>query len=71
MGLDISLGLWYNSSRKGKVYGLTKLKYFVRANFWSDTKNEVARITKVGGKVICCGWNTMGIGKTRGFRMTL
>jgi len=38
--------------------------------YWADLKKEVARITKPGGKVICFGWNTMGIGKTRGFKMT-
>lgn len=40
-----------------------------RTNFWSDTKKEIARITKQGGKVICFGWNSMGIGKTKGFTM--
>ena len=37
--------------------------------YWGDCKTEIARITKKGGKVICFGWNTMGIGKSRGFRM--
>lgn len=41
-----------------------------RATFWSEIKNEIARITKVNGKVICCGWNSMGIGITRRFVMT-
>jgi hypothetical protein len=41
-----------------------------RATFWSDAKNEIARIVKPGGKVICCGWNSMGIGINRGFDMT-
>ncbi|MGG3989676.1 hypothetical protein [Bacillus smithii] len=36
-----------------------------RVNFWSDCKNEIARIVKPEGKVICFGWNSMGIGKTR------
>ena len=44
-------------------------KWDGRVNFWSDAKNEIARIVKPGGKVICFGWNTMGIGKTRGFAM--
>lgn len=38
--------------------------------YWGDCKSEIARITKKGGKVICFGWNTMGIGLTRGFTMT-
>jgi len=40
-----------------------------KMNFWSDTKNEIARIVKPGGKVICFGWNSMGLGKNRGFEM--
>lgn len=37
---------------------------------WSSAiKNEAARIIKPGGKVICFGWNTMGLGKNRGFKM--
>ena len=35
----------------------------------SRIKDEVARIVKPGGKVICFGWNTMGLGKNRGFRL--
>lgn len=33
-------------------------------------KDEVKRITKTGGKVICFGWNTMGMNKSRNFEMT-
>lgn len=37
---------------------------------WNSTiKNEVTRITKHGGKVITFGWNSMGVGKNRGFEM--
>lgn len=39
------------------------------AGYWSDCKDEVARILKSHGIVICCGWNSMGIGKNRGFDM--
>lgn len=46
------------------------IKWDGRMNFWSDTKNEIARIVKPGGKVICFGWNSMGIGLGRGFDMT-
>ena len=37
--------------------------------YWADCKNEIARILRVGGKVICFGWNSMGLGKNRGFEM--
>lgn len=37
--------------------------------YWSDCKNEMARIIEPGGKAICFGWTSMGIGKNRGFEM--
>lgn len=30
--------------------------------------DEIKRITKVGGKVLCFGWNSSGVGIKRGFR---
>lgn len=36
---------------------------------YSAVKDELARILKPCGYAICCGWNTMGIGLTRGFTM--
>ncbi len=41
-----------------------------RMSFWSNCKNEIARILKPNGKVLCFGWNSMGLGKNRGFQMT-
>lgn len=49
--------------------GIGGLKWDGRTTFWSDTKNEAARIIKPGGKVICFGWNSMGLGLNRGFKM--
>lgn len=40
-----------------------------RSSFWSNLKNEIARVVKPGGKVMCFGWNSQGIGKSRGFSM--
>jgi len=40
-----------------------------RSSFWSNMKIEIARIVKPHGKVLCFGWNSQGIGKTRGFEM--
>lgn len=52
-------------------YGMELLKIKpTMANYWSACKDEIARILKKDGKVICFGWNSMGIGKTRGFEMT-
>jgi len=46
------------------------IKWDGRATFWSQTKDEAARVIKLGGKAICFGWNSMGLGKARGFEMT-
>lgn len=32
--------------------------------------DEIARITKKGGKALCFGWNSAGVGKKRGFVQT-
>ncbi len=37
--------------------------------YWGDIKTEIARIIKPGGKAICFGWTSMGIGIKRGFKM--
>lgn len=38
-----------------------------RSSFYSTLKDEIARIVRVGGIAITCGWNTTGIGASRGF----
>ena len=40
-----------------------------QASFWGNMKKEVSRIIKDGGKVITFGWNSGGIGKTKGFKI--
>lgn len=47
----------------------SEVKWDGRTTFWSETKNEIARIIRPGGKVICFGWSSMGCGKSRGFEM--
>jgi len=52
-------------------YGMDKLNTKPTSmKYWGDCKTEMARAIKKGGKVICFGWNSMGIGKNRGFEMT-
>ena len=36
-------------------------------SFWARQKKEIARITKKGGVVITCAWNSGGIGAELGF----
>ncbi len=53
-----------------KSFGKENLTATVTSmKYWSDCKDEIARIVKHGGKAICCGWNSGGIGTNRGFRM--
>lgn len=37
--------------------------------YWARCRDEVARIVKPGGKAICCGWNTNGLGNQRLFQL--
>lgn len=39
------------------------------ATFWSDKKDIAATKIETGGYAICCGWNTTGFGKDRGFEL--
>lgn len=39
------------------------------SGYWKECRDEVARIVKPGGRVVSCGWNSNGIGMTRGFEM--
>lgn len=40
-----------------------------QSSFYGDRKKEVARVVKKGGKVLCFGWNSGGIGKNNGFEL--
>lgn len=37
--------------------------------YWKDLREQISRIMKPGGKVISFGWNSIGIGKTKGFEI--
>jgi hypothetical protein len=39
-------------------------------SWWADIKDEIARIVSPGGKAICFGWSSNGIGMSRGFTMS-
>ena len=49
--------------------GLKVSQKDTQSSFWGNLKKQIARITKKGGKIICCGWNSGGVGKTLGFDM--
>jgi hypothetical protein len=40
-----------------------------RSEYRARCKDEIARVVRKGGKAICFGWDSTGIGKTRGFEL--
>lgn len=52
-----------------KEAGIKVTGWHTSAGWGSAIKNETARVIKPGGKAICFGWSSMGIGKNRGFKM--
>jgi hypothetical protein len=40
-----------------------------KSSVWSNWKKEIARVVSPGGIVLSFGWNTVGIGKSRGFEI--
>jgi hypothetical protein len=66
---NIADGVLYDppySITQARMYGR---KEFSSMKYWADCKNEMARIIQPGGIAICFGWNSMGLGKNRGFEM--
>ena len=49
--------------------GLTPDKKWATTKFYTDVKNGLAKIIKLGGVCISFGWNTIGLGKKRGFEI--
>lgn len=52
-----------------KRLGKTVNMQTTQASYWSNQKDEIARIVKPSGIVISCGWNSGGIGAKRGFEI--
>lgn len=52
-----------------KSLGMTVNMETTQASFWCNLKIEIQRVLKFGGTALCFGWNSQGIGKTRGFEM--
>jgi len=62
----------YSPRQVSEVYkrlGRTVNFETTQASFWAKIKKEIARIVKPTGYVLCFGWNSNGIGLTRGFAM--
>jgi len=50
-----------------KGFGKEVTQETTQASWRSRHLDEITRILKPGGKAICFGWNSAGVGKTRGF----
>ena len=50
-----------------KRLGRTVNMQTTQSSFWGNLKKEVSRVIKPNGICISFGWNTNGIGKTKGF----
>lgn len=62
----------YSPRQISEIYngvGLPVNKETTQSTFWTKQKKEIARIVKIGGKVISFGWNSGGIGKKNGFEV--
>jgi hypothetical protein len=49
--------------------GKQVFKRDTQMDFWSDNKDQIKRILRPGGISISCGWNSMGMAKSRGFEI--
>ncbi len=70
---------WATNAAAGALYdppySITQARKYGRKEYgnkkyWASCKDEIARIIRPGGKAICCGWNSGGLGKGRGFTLT-
>ena len=52
-----------------KKLGRTVNMQTTQSSFWGNLKKEIARVTKKDAIVISFGWNSNGIGKTKGFEI--
>ena len=46
-----------------KKFGMSVNMETTQASYWSEQKEQIARIIKPNRTVITCGWNSGGIGK--------
>lgn len=54
------------SITQARMYGK---KEYASMRYWKQCKDELARLIMPGGKAICFGWNSNGLGKNRGFEL--
>lgn len=62
----------YSPTQVKRVYddiGIHVTHEETKTTFWSNAREEISRVIKKNGIVISCGWNSNGVGKTRGFEI--
>ena len=61
----------YNLSQLKECYDNIGIAFgqFEATKYFSQLKGKMSNIIKPGGIIICCGWNSNGVGKKRGFKM--
>lgn len=62
----------YSPRQVSEVYkkmGMSVNMQTTQASYWGNQKKEISRIVKKGGYVMTFGWNSGGIGKTKGFKI--
>lgn len=52
-----------------KGFGVEVTQETTQSTWRARHLDEIKRVLKAGGKALCFGWNSNGIGKTRGFEM--
>ena len=59
----------YSQRQLKEMYKDIGFSYDMNNSYWSNCKDEIARITRKTSKVLSFGWNSNGIGKNRGFEI--
>ena len=59
----------YSQRQLKEMYQNIGFSYDMNNSYWSNCKDEIARITRKTSKVLSFGWNSNGIGKNRGFEI--
>ena len=61
----------YSLTQMKQIYnsiGIEKLRARDCTSFYGDLRKDITPLIKPGGYAICCGWNSIGFGKSRGFK---
>jgi len=56
-------------SESYRKLGRTVNMQTTQSSYWSKLKDEITRVLKLNGKTFTFGWNSGGIGKSRGFKI--